>query len=355
MTEIKLTDKAPISGTRKTADGYLVAQAKVARAGIQEYRQSEIGQIGDGIVRVYRPEQEVFLDASMHTYGNRPVTLGHPPEMVSADTWREKAVGITGGEVVRDGEYVSVPILVMDADAVKAIEGGTRELSMGYTANIELSDGLTPDGEHYDAIQTGLKMNHVAIVPQARGGSELKIGDGEKAMADGIKTRTVMVDGLSVETTDAGAQAIEKLQAQLADMAEARKKDKADADKAMGEKDAEIDKLKDAQVSDADLDARVEARAALIADAKALAPEVVTGGVSDADIRKAVVAAKVGDMDGKTDEYIQARFDALKDAAPRGDQFADAMKAGGGKPENTLDAVYDERNAALANAWKKGA
>ena len=152
-------------------------------------------------------------------------------------------------------------------------------------------------------------------------------------MADAIQTRTVLIDGLSVVTTDAGAQALEKLQGQitdaqtaLADMTAAI--DVKDAE--LAAKDAKIAEMANATLSDADLDAKVAARADLIGKAKAIAKDVATSGLSDADIRKAAVVAVLGDaaLTGKSDAYVDARFDILSEDAAKGDPVADALKTG---------------------------
>jgi len=176
--------------------------------------------------------------------------------------------------------------------------------------------------------------------------------------------RKIMVDGLQVETTDAGATAIAKLQNQLKDaMTETEKADKEHAEK-MAEKDAELAK-KDAAISkmeadkltDAAIDARVAARADLVAKAKRVADGVVVTGLSDAAIRKAAVAKALGDaaVDGKAQAYIDARFDILVEDAEKADPVQKMKDAPPAKP-TTLDAVYAQRNAALCDAWKtKGA
>lgn len=324
-----MTDSVTLSGTRKTEDGFLVAEARVARTGIQVYQGKDFGRDDLGEIRVYRPEEEVFAKDALHGFAHRPVTVGHPAEMVDADNWKEHAVGQTGDEVARDGEFVRVPMVIMDAAAIKSVEAGTRELSMGYALDLEFKDGIAPNGEPYDAIQRNLRMNHLAIVANARGGSELKIGDGnrkETTMADPIKTRTVLVDGLSVECTDQSAQAIEKLQGDLTatktaltDAETKHKTELAAKDAELGKKDGEIDDLKSKVLDGKALDARVAERATLVDAAGKIAKEVATDGLSDADIRKAVVVAKLGDaaIEGKSDEYISARFDGLADAAPK--------------------------------------
>lgn len=340
MTQVMLTDATPISGVRRTDDGYLVAEARVARSGIQEYSRREIGLDGDGVVRVFRPEVEVFAADAMASYAHRPVTLEHPDKPVTADTWRQVAIGQTGDEVVRDGSTVRVPLVLMDGAAIDVVDDGLmREMSMGYTATLEMQDGVTPDGESYDAIQRNLRMNHLAVVAAARGGSNLRLGDNssdnakENAMSDGEK-RTVIVDGLSVETTDAGAQAIEKLQKQIADAAADHEKQVAAKDAEIAKRDARITELEGQVLTDAQIDERVVARAALIDQAsKVVGAQVDLEGKIDTDIRRSAIAARLGDaaIDGKSDAYVEAMFDALASgmvAPSKPDPFADAASAG---------------------------
>jgi hypothetical protein len=65
----------------------------------------------------------------------------------------------------------------MDHDAITAVQNGHAQLSVGYGAKLVWGDGVTPAGEPYDAMQTDIRANHVAIVKMARGGDKLKIGD----------------------------------------------------------------------------------------------------------------------------------------------------------------------------------
>lgn len=374
---LNFADRVAIDSPRLTGDGYMVATVRCARTGCQQYRASELGLMGDAIVTVYRPESAVFDKASLATYAGKPVTVNHPPEMVTADNWKEYAAGEVGGEIARDGEFVVVPMKLMDAAAIKAVQDGTREISMGYTTPLEMQDGVAPDGTQYQAVQTGpIKINHLAIVPKARGGSQLRIGDGaekwgaspltdaeekEAFMADNL--RKIMVDGLQVETTDAGAAAITKLQAALSDAMKAKKEaddeyaeKMAEKDAELAKKDAAISKLEGEKLTDAQLDARVAARAELVASAKSVADGVEVAGLSDADIRKAAVAKALGDaaIEGKPQAYIDARFDILVEDAAKADPVQ-KMKDAPAKL-TTLDGVYQERNKALEGAWnKKGA
>ncbi|WP_457659670.1 DUF2213 domain-containing protein [Sinorhizobium medicae] len=379
---MKFTDLAPIAGTRRTADGYLVADVRTARTGIQLYAGHEVGKSGMQVVKVYRPEDQVFDKASLGSYAHKPVTNDHPDEAVTADNWKALSVGSIGDEVARDGEFVRIPLIVMDAEAIKAIDEGKRELSAGYTCDLAWEPGTTPAGEKYDAIQKDIRINHVAIVQRGRAGSEARIGDGagkwgvspvNTQIADEripkMDLRKILVDGLTVETTDQGAQAITKLQkdlessaAKFADAEKAHQTALAAKDAEMAKKDAEIDALKGKILSDADIDKRVQARADLITKANTIAKDVKTEGLSDAAIRKAVVVAKLGDaaVADKSEAYIDARFDMLvEDASKNGaDPFRTVVQQGLTQTSDasTSATAHKSMVSELESAWQtKGA
>lgn len=150
--------------------------------------------------------------------------------------------------------------------------------------------------------------------------------------------RTVIVDGLSVETTDQGAQAIDKLQkdnaalrTQMSDAAAKSQKDLEEKDKELAKKDAALDDAKAKVLDQAGIDKLVADRVALEAVAAKLAPTVKPAGLSDSALRVAVVKAKLGDAlpadKLANDTYVQARFDMLaEDAAKVPDTFRDTMR-----------------------------
>lgn len=372
---MQFIDAAPIAGTRRTADGYLVAEVRTARTGIQDYAGWEVGKPEKAIVKVYRPADQVFSKDSMGSYAHKPVTNDHPDEAVSAANWKDLAVGSIGDEIARDGDFVRIPLVVMDAAAIKLVEDGKRELSAGYTCDLAFESGTTPDGQAYDAIQKDIRINHVAIVQNGRAGSKARIGDaGAKSwgaapiittdketvtMTDAL--RTVVVDGLSVQTTDQGAQAITKLQKDLE--SSAAKLAAADAahsaaiaakDEEIGTLKADLKKAQDAIPSPEALSKLVADRAALEATVKAIAKDVKTEGVSDADIRKAAVAAKLGDdmVKDASEAEIAGMFKAIAKDAATSDPVRAALLNRDTKTNVTDNgqAAYEKR---LADAWKQ--
>jgi hypothetical protein len=365
---MQFTDAVAVAGKpRRTADGYLVAEARCVRTGIQLYTGDEVGRPDLKVVRVYRGPEQVFAQDSLQSFSHAPVTVDHPSEQVTADNWKSLSVGEVSTAAKQDGEWVMLPLILKDAAAIASVESGKRELSAGYMCELDWTPGVTADGQAYDAQQTNIKINHLALVDRARAGSQARIGDGAWGavpMDDAnpekdppMTLKTVTVDGIPVEVTDQGATVITTLLQRIADAAKKASETEtahiaalADKDKALATKDAEIDALKAKVVDGEALDKLVADRASLVATAKAIAKDVKTDGLSDADIRKAVVTAKLGDtaVKDKPAAYIDARFDILaEDAAknPNADPFRDAVK-GGIKPSNDVMADEDKAYAA---------
>lgn len=403
---IDLTDRISLdaSDIRETADGYLVANPRVARTGVQLYRGSEVGRPTLDVVRVYRPEAEVFSKDSMHTFAYKPITNDHPPEPVTADNWTKYAAGNTGGEVARDGEFVRVPMVVMDKAAIQDVKAGKKEQSVGYATELVWGNGTSPQGEQYDAMQTAIRVNHIAIVDQARGGPKLKLGDtvellaslpspdpagnvGDKTMAEATKTTTIVVDSISLEMTDIAAGVVnrhvkaltdtiaslnEKITKDAFETAEEKKKREAEAAKTSADAkvatdaltakvDALTKQLADATLTPAKLDQLVKDRADVFGKAKAiLGDKLVVDGKSIVDVQRQVVAAQMGDTaKDYTDEQVKISFDTLTakvkvDAAASG--VNDTARAFSMPAANTTDksAMYAARDKKLSEAWKGG-
>ena len=386
-----VTDTATIGAPRFTANGYMVVDAAVARVGIQTYSGREVGMPQMDAVRLYRPEAQVFHGDALGSFTHKPVTDNHPTEMVTASNWKAHAVGMTGDSVVRDGDHVRVPFTVMDGATIALVQSGKRELSCGYVCDLDWTPGTTPSGEAYDAVQTNIRGNHLAIVDRGRAGSTCRIGDSWIATPPTMKDRTmpenlrsVLLDGLTIQTTDQGAQAIEKLQAALADAAsKLTGRDGQIAaltsthERAIGTKDGEIATLKTdhakaleakdgeiaaltAKIGDtASVDAMIAAREATIAGARRiLGDSFDPKGKTDGDIRRAAVVKRLGDalVAGKSDDYVAAAFDTLTvTVAPR-DPMRDALRHGPTPvPMNDRETAHAEYVRNLQDGWKPGA
>lgn len=393
------------SNVRFLDDGRMTAMPRVARTGIQLYLGREIGLKDDDankVVRVYRPDAEVFDAASMTSFTHKAVTNDHPPESVDASNFRKYAVGWTGDEVARDGECFRVPMMVADAQAVADYKAGKRELSNGYSCEIVMGDGVSPKGEAYDAQMFKIRGNHVAIVDAARGGKDLRIGDHdeEQTMSDKALT-TLLIDGapLQVDAIVAGviqahisrltatsdgfkAEAFKTKEELAAEKEKAAKKD-AETVVATAAKDAEIvvlkQAVKDAAVTPQMLDKMLTERNEVIGKAKAVMGDKastlkVDGSV--ADIKKQVVDGHLGE---RTKDWTPAHYDAAFASMTASVKAADEQRvedawaghrpgyAGGSNvvdaaaafaPSLTVDATtkaYDDYDKEQADAWKRPA
>lgn len=378
MKQVQFSDAVAISGTRTTGDGYLVADCKVARTGIQEYMGSELGDDKEAsrTYRIYRPEDEVFKKDALQSYAYRPITMGHPPEGVTADNWKKEAIGTVGGDVARDGDYIRVPMMIADANAIKSISDGTRQISMGYSCSLDWTPGTAPDGTAYDAIQRDLKMNHAAIVPAGRAGPECRLGDNSRVrispqQKDQPMTKSVTIDGKSYEVADDAVAAIAKLQAdakKAADtVAEAAavvsdvqklhadmKADKEKAEKAAADAKAAADKAEAEKKTAGDIHAMAADLAATMDKAKKIAPDLDMKGKTVADIKKEAVTKKLGDaaVKDKDAAYFGAMFDILGDFSKTGDPIADAIRGGGNNVGDAGDKAQMAYVTGLKDAWK---
>ena len=338
---------------KRTADGYAVMECPVARSGIQEYLAAEMGPaFADrnprDVIRVYRPDDVIFGDASLQGYAHKPLTNDHPPEQVTADNWKQYAIGHTGDEVTVREKRVRVPMLMADSAAISDVEAGKREWSAGYSVSFDVQSGTTPDGQAYDAIVTGQKINHIALVDRGRAGPDCRIGDNHSASDDALQEKRQMAEVKMQDGSIPFAVADETAAAVVRNIQSARDTALADLatvttarDTLQGEKVVLEQKLKDAEVTPAKLQVLADARAKVIADAKRISPEIVTDGKTDAEIRKLAVSAKLGDATSAlSDAAIEGAFVALVPLADANEDGIQKVIKDGALQTNDAKAEY---------------
>lgn len=169
-----------------TPEGYLIALSiPIARTGVQTYKAEEIDKDGTlgvtGLVDVYRSAEEVFKPASILSFEGKSIVSPHPPQFLNKDNDSLYSKGhvqnVRMGDRLPDGERALIADLVFkDAALISMIEDGHRlEISGGYTYD------LRPEENEHSAnakfVQRNICGNHVAVVPNARGGSSLRVLD----------------------------------------------------------------------------------------------------------------------------------------------------------------------------------
>jgi hypothetical protein len=123
----------------------------------------------DGEIVELVPPETVAEPAAIESLLHKPITHLHPPSMLDAsNTARHQSGTVTKLDIV-DGR-MDFEGLFTDQRLLDAIDGGTVEVSAGYTARIDRTPGEL-SGARYDAIQRERRYNHLAIVPAGRAGS----------------------------------------------------------------------------------------------------------------------------------------------------------------------------------------
>ena len=342
---VSVTDKLDVTSTKPVGEGYLAVRAQVARSGVYQYTRREIGMT-DGnpneLVGVYRSPEFTFDDASLATIAHKPVTLNHPPKGVSAKSWKRDAVGHSGGAVSEadDRKHVIVDMLLMDHDGVQAAQSTHKQISLGYSTNIRIERGTSPEGEPYEAVMDGgYVCDHIALVPAGRAGHTCRIGDAAWPVEDTSpnpekekrNVKKLVFDGISVsiEDHDAVESGVKKLETNLADArtraekaekaltdAEAKaatdlkdandRADKAEAAEATAKKELADSKVTPEQLRDA-----AKAYAKIVDGATKIAADFkVEDSMTEAEIKKGAVLVALGDAyKDKSDAFFDAAFE----------------------------------------------
>lgn len=338
-------DTALISKISKDPNtGFLHAKnVPIARVGVFPYRT-----VNNDVVMEAKLPTELLSDSTVESANSKPITDGHPSQLVTADNSKALMKGFTAENAHVDGDMVKVDMTITDADLIKEIGDGKEELSIGFKTEVVPAQGEY-QGVHYDSVQRNIQINHVAVVDRGRAGHSVRItGDSAEMVledkGESMETTKVMLDGANITVAMADADQVAKsntdlasLKKQLAD-AQAKVKDlQAQIEEAQGKAD-KADKLKkqadeaqakadaaDKQIAELQgklksyegdgLDKMIEAKLALEKDAKPfLGDSYDFKGKTDKDIKIAVIKAIDDgfDAENRSDDYINAFFDAVK-------------------------------------------
>lgn len=175
----------------KTPEGYLICRdVPINRTGTQTYLAHELNLEGDPDreVTVYRLPEDVFSPAAMASFEGKDVTRGHPPEMLNADNQAAYSKGHL--ENIRHvGDNTVADLIIKDSSLASDVESGVlREVSCGYNCNFE------PYLDGYK--QTGIRGNHLAIVPRGRAGATVSIQDAAQEAEKGRNCMNKLVHGI---------------------------------------------------------------------------------------------------------------------------------------------------------------
>ena len=170
-------DSTPLNRAQYTEEGYLVDSPILTSTGIFEYANPD-----GSIRRELRVPSEVFSRESLQSYRAKPIILTHDAGLVDKDNVHEASIGTILSDGYRDGNDVRAKIVIHDTDEMK--RSGFKELSLGYNLDLDETPGIY-NGERYDAIQRNIRINHLALVREARAGDQARLNIDSK---DGVTT-----------------------------------------------------------------------------------------------------------------------------------------------------------------------
>lgn len=182
----------------------------VTSCGVFEYT------LEDGsVMRAGRLPEHVFCPKSLASYKGKPIIMTHETSkggFVDTDNVRDEIVGTILSEGYRDGDNVRVEIVLHDINHVKSSQD--RELSLAYTRDMIGTPGEV-DGKPYDAVQTNIVIDNLAIVRTARAGEHARLnldGKDEKEQMAEKKEQMDVVEATIYETDAEKADVYKKIE-----------------------------------------------------------------------------------------------------------------------------------------------
>jgi hypothetical protein len=359
--EVRRFDRSSIIVKRRD-DGVIAGEAIATRAGVFKYRQP------DGTIRAeFRSPAEVFKADSMASAKMVPITDLHPDAFVTPDNAKELSVGFTGENVRADGDNLVVPVNINTAQGIKAVDDGRSELSFGYTCKVDEVAG-TWKGEAYTHAQSDIKYNHLALVELARAGhvASLRLDAEDAVMTMEVEeprkesrtmTKVKLDSGLEYDCAPEVAVELDQVKTARNDAVTKSGELQKKLDAVTAERDefkARAEKAEKTDHSEAIANG-VKARLDVLCRARKVVDEETQkklDSMGDGEIRVAVIKSKYPDLDleGMSDDYVAARFDAIVEAA--GDeQHADEGKTPAQRnADSVMGGAKDKRKDAKVDA-----
>jgi hypothetical protein len=202
LTRVTRLDAIPAEKAVWTDEGYLKDKPVVTSVGIFEYRNED-----GGIRRELRLPEHVFDPESLASYKGKPVIITHRARIVTNENVPDEIIGTILSDGIPDGSDVRAEVIIHDTDAMK--RSGLKELSLGYNLVLDETPGEW-NGKPYDAVQTEIRINHLALVDKARAGEEARLNidaedgnektpileGGKQVMAKAVKKQAMSADEL---------------------------------------------------------------------------------------------------------------------------------------------------------------
>lgn len=344
---LRASERTLLRPPRRTPDGGWVYQGIVARGDEVKVYQTPAGER-----RELAPWSELRRREVVDALAGINLTVEHPGVVTPSSAPTLPMVGrVLWGQAL-EGPRLLIAEVYADAQLDRP------GLSMGWHCAMDTRGGTTSRGEHYDAVQRGYEPNHLAscVAPRVAGAG-VRVDSTDTQEADNMVK--ILINGVLYEVAPEVAAELNGRQTKL---------DTAEANVATitGERDAlkvERDTLKganaalqarvDAAPNDADINARVKARVALVERVKGHLPGFDVDNATDAQIRAAVVDKAGIKLDSNASaDMVAGAFEGALAVLSRGSNTLRIIDGGdkGNRTDNGDDKPVglDAINAKLA-------
>jgi hypothetical protein len=318
-------------------DGTFIAHAPITSIGVYVYSRE------NGTAHELRSYEEVFKEDSLKTLENLPITLHHPSDKITKENQKKHEVGRIIGNIAHydNDPRVYADLHITNKTAIKAaLSSGVKFLSCGYESKDLKIDGVFL-GMKYDTIQTNIRYNHVALCRKPRGDENLmikldgieealKFGDAQTEFEETVSTINNGENNMT-QKEDSGNSNAEtiKMFADMQTKLDGKEKEliaaKAETDKFKGEKDvlqAKCDSLASELKSLQDsFPSQIHELACKLSTLRCLVNEWGIEGLkadaTEKEMKVAIISKhdKNFKADGKSEDYISARFDSTIEIA----------------------------------------
>ncbi len=188
-------------------DGILSVKSTVARHMIQDY---------DGL-KVLKPAGE--LEAAAKFADGIPITRDHPDAGIVTD--RAEVLGFLKNPLFENDELTAT-LEIADKDlAADVKDGKLTGLSIGFFCNLDRTEGTVGDAA-YDAVQTDIFLNHVAVLADDAGRCSIADGCGFHADTKKIDSPPDLIGKLDtaigMATSEWGSGSLKDLLVEIKDM-----------------------------------------------------------------------------------------------------------------------------------------
>jgi hypothetical protein len=368
-------------------DGTFIAHAPITSMGVYVYNRE------NGTTHELRSYEEVFKEDSLKTLENLSITLHHPNEEVDDKNKAQYEVGRIIGNISHydNDPRVYADLHITNKTAIKAaLTSGVKFLSCGYKSKDLKTDGVFL-GMSYDTIQTDIRYNHVSLCRKPRGDEHLmikldgiedalKFDDAQTEFEEIVSIINNGENNMAIQKEDSGNSNAEtiKMFADMQTKIDSKEKElivaKSEVDKIKGEKDAlqakcdslasELKSLQDSFPNQIhELAYKLSSLRTLVND---WGIEGLKADATEKEMKMAIISKhdKNFKADGKSEEYINARFDSTIEIATAEKNKNDKIEAekkldGIGNPAIRKDGIekkndpIDARKRMIASYGKK--